>query len=380
MTSEEFEYLKTKQAQELIEQYIDQDPVRTALKVRNAALMTQIKNLQKCRTKLPSYYAARCLIPTISYQQSSSEATARLRNEKGELAFDLTCGLGVDTLALSQNFDHVISVEIDPLRAEIARHNFKLLGRDNIEVVTDSAEQFINTTKLTADLIYIDPSRRDDSGRSVYAVQECHPNVLMMQSDLQKKGRRSLIKLSPMFDVQECYRLFGNGASCNVVSVNNECKEVLIELSDSAPKNDLTVTVIQNSDTREFHFAKQQIGNRATLQAIEAQYICVPDVGFYKSRTVVAMMQTERYRFESGYIFTEEAPQNFCGAVFHITEKLAYQPKQLRKRFKQAIIHLKDFPYTVEQIGLRQGGTTHLFFATYEGEKCVFTATHLELK
>lgn len=373
MTYEEFQYLKTSEAKELVEKYLEEDILRTALKIRNAAIITQIKNLQKCRAKLPSYYTARCLIPTISYQQSSSQATARLRNEIGKIAFDLTCGLGVDTLALSESFERVIAVEIDPLRAEIARHNFELLGRHNIEVVTTSAEEFMSSTTETADLIYIDPSRRDENGRSIYAVEECHPNVLTMQEQLRQKATRTIIKLSPLFDVQQCYRLFGNDAACHVVTVNNECKEVLIELS-ATPKHDLTVTVIRDSNINEFHFTKEQIGARTARESIEPLYVCVPDVGFYKSRTIAPMMPTEKYRFESGYIFMEEPPLNFCGSVYRITEKMAYQPKHLRKKFKQAILHLKDFPYTVEQIGIKQGGNIHLFFAVYNDEKCAFTA------
>ena len=152
MEQSDFDILTSKESRELIERHIDGDPARLALKLRNPAVTRQIRILQKCRTKLPAYYAARCIVPQIAYEQASSEAAATARTEsilpfipEGErkLAVDLTCGLGVDSLALSRVFDRVIAAELDPLRAETARWNFERLGVGNIEVVHRSAEDFL---------------------------------------------------------------------------------------------------------------------------------------------------------------------------------------------------------------------------------------------
>lgn len=372
MTRDEFEYLQSSEAQQLIEANIDADPSVVALRLRNPAVATQIKNLQKCRAKLPTYYASRCVIPTVSYEQSSSELAAFSKGEKGGLAIDLTCGLGVDSYALSRSFDRVIAVEIDALRAEIARYNFGLLGVNNVDVVCSSAEDYLATTPVS-DLIYVDPSRRAANGRSVYAVEQCQPNVIDLLPLLRQKTSKIVIKLSPLFDVEECYRLFGNDAHCTVISVQNECKEVVITIS-SEKSSDLTVIAIRDGMTSRYDFLREQIG-AVHSTSTTPRYLCVPDVGFYKSRTISAMMNRHNHCYSGGYVLMGESPSDFCGAVYRIDEIMPYQPKILRKRFAKATVHIRDFPYTIEQIDIKTGGAVNLFFSKYCGEPTVFLVT-----
>lgn len=374
MTREEFEYLQTDQARNLIEQYIECDPLTVALKIRNAAVATQIKNLQKCRTKLPTYYDARCVIPTISYQQSSSEAVASSKEYSGDTALDMTCGLGVDALALSRKFTRVIAVEIDPLRADIARWNFGLLSAKNIEVVCSSAQEYLAHMTEGVDLIYIDPSRRDEGGRSVYAIENCQPDVLQMLPQLRAKSREVLIKLSPLFDVEQAYRLFGDDVRCSVITLENECKEVVVEISPT-PMADICLVAIIDAKVHRFCYPKHRIGDFCSTPIFNPLYICVPDIAFYKARMIGAAMQGHtRYCYTGGYILTETLPESFCGATYSIEEVMPYQPKVLRKRFKKAILHIRDFPYTMEQIGIRQGGGIHLFCTMHDGVPTVFRA------
>ena len=96
------------------------------------------------RTKLPSYYRAGCIIPPLAFEQSSSEDVARRKRFAGDLCVDLTCGLGVDAYTLSCRFKRVIAVERDLVTARVAEINFGRLGADNIEVVCDTAERFID--------------------------------------------------------------------------------------------------------------------------------------------------------------------------------------------------------------------------------------------
>ncbi|MEO0472724.1 MAG: RsmD family RNA methyltransferase, partial [Bacteroidota bacterium] len=87
-------------------------------------------------------------------------------------ALDLTCGLGVDSLYLSQNFESVTSIEANPVLADIATHNFGLLNRSNIQVIHDTAETFLqNRIGPIFDLIYIDPSRRNAAGKRVHSLE-----------------------------------------------------------------------------------------------------------------------------------------------------------------------------------------------------------------
>ena len=144
MTAEEFNILTSPSLREAIEQRIDSNPIDIALdkRLEHASLIaTQVKRLQRARAKLPSYYAVRATLPPRAYEQSSSEQCAANKRLTGASVLDLTCGLGVDTLALSRKFARVVSLERDPILAEVTRHNLRLLGADNVEVICSSAEE-----------------------------------------------------------------------------------------------------------------------------------------------------------------------------------------------------------------------------------------------
>lgn len=157
MTHEEVDWLLREESRQTVLKYLDERPERLALRLGGggALLATQLKYLQRARTKLPSYYRARCILPPLAFEQASSEAVAAEKRYGGALCIDLTCGLGVDSAHFSKSFDRVIAVERDPVTARVAAVNFSLLGISNIEVVNDSAEHFIESFPGTADLVYM---------------------------------------------------------------------------------------------------------------------------------------------------------------------------------------------------------------------------------
>lgn len=223
---------------DVVEENLDNDPVRVALdkRIPHAALVaTQVKYLQRAAAKLPAFHAARCIIPPLSFEQASSQQAALHKAYSGDLAVDLACGLGVDAWAFSQRFERVVAVERDPVLAYLAEVNFRLLGATNITVVNASAEDF--EIPADADLIYVDADRRSPDGRKLVLMEDCSPNVMellpRMRAALRNApegGGRVVLKLSPMFDVDEALRIFGGRVE--VVSSGGECKEVLVEMAD----------------------------------------------------------------------------------------------------------------------------------------------------
>ena len=197
-----------------IEENIDRDPLRIALDRKlphAAAVASEVKYLQRARKKLPSYFAARCIIPQRAFEQSSSEETAAHKQGKGARCLDLTCGLGVDSFYLSKRFDRVVTIERDEVLAEIARENFRRLGATNIEVLCASAEEVVASIDEQFDMIYADPDRRSSDGRRQVLIECCSPDVGAMLPRLQQLTPHIVIKNSPLFDVAEAERIFGTG-------------------------------------------------------------------------------------------------------------------------------------------------------------------------
>lgn len=405
MEQHDFDILTSPEGRELVERHIDGDPARLALKLRNPAVTQQIRVLQKCRTKLPAYYAARCIVPQVAYEQSSSEATAAARTEgiaaaiaAGErgLAVDLTCGLGVDSLALSRVFDRVTTVEIDPLRARIATWNFGLLGAGNIEVVNSSAEDFLAgwPENQTIDLVYVDPSRKKPDGKRVYSLEDSSPNILALLPGLRKIARRIVVKLSPLFDVAEIYRLFGEDACVEVISLDGECKEVLAKIGfpqDGGTAPYMRVTAIRRGEALRYDFSRTEIEKAADtaldIPVGDARFLLVADVAFHKSRTVQAYVRKHLadipggIRLSGDYIFTNEPLDNFPGKTYRITFRHPYQPKEigriLRSRgIRRVNVHRRNFPWSSDEIGRAMGvdigGSTDIFCTMADGEPTVF--------
>lgn len=387
----------------MVERHIDSDPARLALKLRNPAVTQQIRVLQKCRTKLPAYYAARCIVPQVAYEQASSEATAAARTEgflasipAGErrTAVDLTCGLGVDSLALSRIFDQVTTAEIDPLRTEIARWNFGLLGAENIEVVNRSAEEFLASwpESQTIDLAYVDPSRKKTDGKRVYSLEDSSPNILALLPGLRKIARRIVVKLSPLFDVAEVYRLFGGDTCVEAISLDGECKEVLAKIGFADREKGtpyMRVTAIRRGEVRRYDFDRPVLERSAGPVAAvgDARFLLVPDVAFYKTRTVGAYASEYlkdapgNLRLCGEYLFSDELPESFTGKTFRITFRHPYHPKEIGKILKsrgirRVNVHRRNFPFTSEQIGralgVGLGGSTDIFCTLADGEPTVF--------
>ena len=411
MTPEEIKQLLTPEARALVERYIDSDPVQVALRVGGkyaSEVASQVKYLQRAKRKLPSYYQARCLLPGLAFEQSSSEACADFPERSGDCCIDLTCGLGVDSLGLSHRFARVVSVERDPAVALLAATNFELLGASGIEVVNSSAETFLRQLEensaggfprvrsvgkeegselsvvllpvLPVDLIYVDPDRRGERGERRVLLEDCSPNVVALMPRLLRLARRVVVKCSPLFDVEEVFRLFGSACRVEVVSEGGECKQVVIEQGEGIDVPVLGVRAI-GVGHEEFPLVKDRpVSDPDCFDWGRFRWLILPDVALQKARLVERHFSGEGFwcSGENGCVFAEESPREpVWGRALRIVSVEPYRPKELKKRLReQGIARLnilrRNFPFSNAQIatalGVKEGGTVQALF-TRIGEK-----------
>ncbi len=460
MTADDFDFLRSTEARDLIDRHITEDPGRIALTLRHphaALIATQIKYLQRAKTKLPSYYEARCIIPSLAFEQSSSEFTAAHKPYEGNVCIDLTCGLGVDSFAFSRRFKRVIALERDDLFASIARYNFDRLGVKNIEVRNISAEEFIanwaTVTNMTChpdntmtnrssqrhhnpkcngypsipvDLVYADPARRDGNNQKLVTFETCSPNILQLLPTLQRLTRKTVVKASPLFDIDEAFRLFGSHTRVEVVSLQGECKEVLIETGDHLPDQYIRATALgygsielpyrheihinttrvadrgrhEQSFAQAYCGSSEPLGSKRSTQAdhspytsstlsgsqapepTQARYLIVPDVALYKARLIDRVFGPDvRRTSQTGYCFADRIPTGLLGRAYPITDVFPFRPKTLKKLFRERGIDRltmlkKDFPLSTSaiasQLGIREGGTLTAAFTQIDGERLLF--------
>ncbi len=398
--------LLSEEFRELVEQNIERDHNAIALdkKLPHSALVaTQVKYLQRAKRKLPSYYEARCIIPMRAYEQCSSEATAALKgsgevgNKLNDSLLELTCGLGVDALFLSRSFARVVTLERDEALAAIACENFKRLKINNIEVVNSSAEEFLEQTSDSFDVIYVDPDRRSISGDRVVRLEECSPNIIELKELIMSRSRRLIVKLSPLFDVDEALRIFAP-AIVEVVSAAGECKELIVttlgvqggdesalSAADKATiDNVIKVTAVGIGSAE---VCLSELDNTPSLQQFDTErytHLITPDVALQKSRTACHFMRGRADIWSNNsYAFArmetdaaqQQTEEGIIGRIEQIERIEEYNPKRLKKELKELKIKgleilKRDFPYSAvaiaKQLNVRQGGEKRVAFTTIQ--------------
>lgn len=385
MTIADIEILKSEQVRRAIAKNIDRNPSDVALDrgIAHARLVaTQVKYLQRARHKLPRLYAAQCIIPPRAFEQSSSEDTAARKAISGGALLDLTCGLGVDTLSFAERFERVVALERDEVLASVVRYNLELLGIDNVEVINTSAEEYVANCKEHFDWVFADPDRRSEEGRKMVCMEDCSPNMLALLPRLNDIAERVAIKLSPMFDVEEAFRLC-SPAEVEVVSVSGECKE--LNIYTRAERNLLRIAITGES---EWCFEPQDMSLAPAAECFDAaayRYLLVPDVALQKGRVVVAALRDRaKVWSNNGYGFAVELDQERLPCrVYEILDIARYRPKELKRRFKGVGVEImkRDTRLTVEEvrrsIGAVAGSDSLLAVTTIAGESFVIELKEL---
>ncbi len=346
----------------------------------------QVKYLQRSQKKLPSYYGARCIVVGKSYEQSSSEDVAATKSFCGESLLDLTCGLGVDTFAMSKRFKRVVTIERDELFAAVAKENFKRLGAENIEVVNSSAEDFLASCAEKGErfgVIYCDPDRRGADGKKKVVLEDCSPNMVALKGHIAEICDLLVIKCSPLFDVDEAFRLFGEeNTAVEVVSSGDECKEVVIYTGPKAEhKGEIGATAVgQGSLWRAAGCCSEM--PKGGFRAEGYKYLVIPDVAMQKGRMARAVLGEECDIWsDNGFGFATEMPSSdTLGRQYEIEAIYRYEPKRVKRALKdlgiaKAEILKREFAYSTEQVakrlGLKGGGARKIAVTTVLSENYV---------
>lgn len=374
LTSEELALLLTEPVQRAIAAARGRDPLEVALdrRIPHARLVaTQVKYLARAERKLPTYAAAQCILPPLAFEQASSEACAAHKAITGDAVLDLTCGLGVDTLFLSRRFRRVVTLERDPVLADVARENFRRLGVGNVEVVTAAAEEYLDGEGLRFDWVYADPDRRAADGRKLLRIEECSPDVLALRPRIRAAAARLCLKNSPLFDVDEALRLFSD-ARVEVVSLGDECKEVIVCDDGSGPL--VTATALGRGSFAARPDAEPPAAP-ARFDAERYRWLVVPDVALQKARLARLHLAGRADMWsENGFAFAAEEPHGVIGRVLAIERIEPYDPRRLKRELKGrgAEVLKRDFPLPAEELmrrlGLHAGGDLRLAFTKSGGD------------
>ena len=348
--------------------------------------LEQIAGRQKAKTKLPTWAAIDGIVypPHLSMEQCSSEQTARYKANitgKGALMVDLTAGYGVDMAFVSPNYRRAIHVEQQASLCAISSENFKLLGLNHIEVVCADGVDYLHQLDH-ADLIFLDPARRDDHGARTYGIADCTPNVLELRDELLQKADRVMLKLSPMLDWRKAVEDLGNVNEVHIVSVDNECKELLLILS----KEEKPLKLFCVNNDQVFEVSDDVTGGRFfcdTASDVTKEpspcYIFEPNVSIMKAGCFALLEQ--RFKVaqldKNSHLFVSDNDiSDFLGRRFIIEKTTSMNKRELKAALAgidKANITVRNFPMSVaelrKRLKLKEGGDLYLFATTIAGHQ-----------
>lgn len=345
-----------------------------------------------------------------------------------EIGFvDLTGGFGVDFSYIASRLGvKSMYVERQVHLCEAAKENFGRLGLknaivkngDGIEVLhsfaskkDDAASESLGIieeqsrsllkTNLGLKLIFIDPARRDDAGNKVVSLKDCTPDVTVLQEEMLSKADYVIIKLSPMLDWHRAVSELNCVQEVHIISVNNECKELLLVLSarnmggmeassaDGEVKHAGSLRIYCVNDAQSFVCDELDMESSSVRIAPpvleEMQYLYEPNASLMKAGcfSVLSERYGARMLSKNSHLFVSQAPiEAFPGRSFRIIAVSSFNKKELKRHLSgitKANIATRNFPLSVaelrKRLKLKDGGETYIFATTLSDESHVLVIT-----
>lgn len=334
----------------------------------------QIFGKQKAKNKLPSWYKTPKVIypPKLNLEQCSSELTAEYKASlaNGKYCADITGGFGIDTVHFTERFERVWHCEINPELTEILKHNTQVMGVKNLSFYSGNGLDFIFSSEDKFDLIFVDPSRRDNKKSRVFLVEDCQPNMLEYLNQLFEKADTILIKYAPMLDIEMGIRQLQRVKEVHVVAVGNEVKELLF-LLHKGKSEDIKIKAVNLNKDHKDSFNFNYKSSSSTQYQKPLTYLYEPNKAILKAggfKHVSARLDVFKLH-EHSHLYTSEEHISFPGRSFAILSAEAFNKKNMKKWMKKkANIACRNFPLTPNEIkkrfNLKDGGDDYLFFST----------------
>ena len=352
--------------------------------------LQQIAGRQTAKKKLPTWVEADGVIypPHLNMEQCSSEQTARYKasliTSKGDTYVDLTGGFGVDFYWMSQGFKHRYYIEQNAELCAIAEHNFEVLGLESTVCCCDTAAYLTEIDH--ASVVFLDPARRNEHGGRTYDIRDCTPNVLELLPILLEKADTIILKLSPMFDWRKAVSDLKYVSEVHIVSVANECKELLLVLhqqrvdspSITCVNDDTVFKVFSTLENDVFSPGKQCFPSGKTIVSLsendDLRYLYEPNASIMKAGCFAEIEQQypARQLSTNSHLFQSSVEiEDFPGRRFQIQSVSSMNKQELKSslsEIKQANIAVRNFPLSVEQLRkklrLKDGGDIYIFATT----------------
>lgn len=357
-------------------------------------------SLEQCSSQLTAEYKASLVSKIFNSTLPDKSSSIHFGDSFAILVADITGGMGVDSYFLSRVANGLLYMERDEQLCEAAENNFPALGAENITVrnVTSTVETVEKEVKLFAagfgrskvNIIYADPARRSKTGSKVIMLEDYEPDILSLNAKLLNLADYLLVKVSPMADIKMYLQKLSNVVTVYVISVDNECKELLflMKAGCSTEPDDVPVTVVcldsrqsfkEAGGTDEFTFTYRQENNTgslvAYLTATDAlpKYIYEPDKAILKAGAfkTIGMQYGLKKIAPSTHLYCGDAAVDFPGKRFTIIEEYEFGKKafkEIAKKYPAASVTARNLPVDSNRLKkllcVKESNELHIFAFT----------------
>ena len=356
----------------------------------------QIIGRRKAKTKIPLYYITAGIIypPGINLEQSSSEETAVFKANslhaitgEGKTLADLTGGFGIDSLFLSRAFEKVYYIEPNAPLLSAVQHNHEILQAKNIDYRNTTAAEFLTAFPEKLDCIFIDPSRRTKSNQKVFKLSDCEPDVPVLLSAIFQKTNCLLVKTAPLLDIQQGIRELKNVEKVWVVSVKNDCKELLFFCRKDFVGEPTVTAINLQTDEVELEFRLSEEKESVSEFSEPLTYLYEPNASILKAGAF--KLVGDRFSVlkihPSTHLYTShDLIQNFPGRIFKLIKPVKAEPKNIKSVFAEgkANVITRNYPTSPEGLKkktkLKDGGDLYLIGFNGQNEKYLVAAKRIK--
>ena len=321
-------------------------------------LAIQIDSRKRAEKKLPLWFGTQGIVypQKINIEQSSSEITAAYKASLliGNYVVDASGGFGVDAYYFSLTAQKLTHCEKDLELSEIVKHNLHLLGCNNVDFYGGDSIELIKQNNSKINTLYIDPSRRTEKGK-VFKFEDCEPNVPKNLNFYLNKADRIIVKAAPMLDIQFGLKELKNVSAIHIVSVKNECKELLYVIDKNftgvpdlvcailTPHNKSVLIKVKLDDEKDTVIKYSKI----------KQYLYEPDAAIFKAglfKTVTQLFDVGKLNQNSHLYTSTDLVPNFAGRTLKIESVTPFATFEKQNVKQQANVVCRNFALEPEDI------------------------------
>jgi len=376
-------HILTKEVQSFIRQHTSDDAARIALRkspfeeVSPSELAQQIVGRQKVRNKVPDWVEQDVPLyfpEKLNLEQCSSSKTGKFKAtllSPNTSILDLTGGFGVDSYYFAQRTKQVVHCEINPILSQIVAYNFQVLVTQNIQCHTGDGIAFLMSSTAQYDYIYADPSRRVKT-QKVFRLEDCEPNMVEHQHLLFQHADTIISKLAPLLDISGALRVLSGVRDVYIVSLENDCKELLFVQQKSFEGVPMIHAVrLLANEPQVFSFNYTLEKEAEPIYGEPKKFLYDPDVALTKAgafKSVAVAFNLQKLDQHSHLYTSNQLVAEFPGRTFEIQQAVPFSDFKKSNDIKKANIVAKNFPLKVDDIRkkfkITDGGEDYLYFTS----------------